>query len=120
MNFSGSSSDSGNDNFDRLTQGHGSTMLSSGCTSDSESNSSLKEDQGDFAIPCNSVESDNQEKCILAVGTKTPSFLGIDIGKDASTPSTDTATTASSSPIDPRKDMNSSVSSAAQPSPGER
>ncbi|XP_032905809.1 uncharacterized protein LOC116991350 [Amblyraja radiata] len=119
MNFSGSSSDSGNDNFDRLNQGHGSKMLSRGCTSDSESDSSLKEDQGDFAVPRNSVESDNQEKCILAVGTKTPSFLGIDTGKDASTPSTDTATTASSSPTDPRKGMNSSVSSAAQPSPDE-
>ncbi|XP_078282747.1 uncharacterized protein LOC144608645 isoform X2 [Rhinoraja longicauda] len=120
MNFNGSSSDSENDNFDRLNQGHGSKMLSGGCTSDSESDSSLKEDQGDFAVPHNSVESDNQEKCILAVGTKTPSFLCIETGKDASTPSTDTGTTASSSPTDPRKDINSSVSSAAQQSPDER
>ncbi|XP_051895851.1 uncharacterized protein LOC127583668 [Pristis pectinata] len=117
MNFKASSSDSENDSFDRLNQGHGSKMLSGGGTSDSESDSSLKEEQRDFAVPHNSVESDNQEKGLPAAETKTPPFPCTDSGKNASAPSTDTGTTSSSSPTDPGKNMNSlSVSSGAHQS----
>ncbi|XP_072094629.1 uncharacterized protein [Mobula birostris] len=114
LNFKASSSDSEHDSFDGLNQGHGSKVLPSGHTSDSESGSSLKEDQRDFTVPHNSVGSDSQEKDFPAIGTEAPPDPFTDSGKDVSAP----GTIASSSSTGSSKDLNSlSVSSGAHQSP---
>ncbi|XP_069751012.1 golgin subfamily B member 1-like isoform X2 [Narcine bancroftii] len=68
LNFNASNSDSENDRFDKLTQGHGSNMLSGGHTSDSESGSSLREDQQHLVGPCNS-ENDRFDKLTQGHGS---------------------------------------------------
>uniref|UniRef100_UPI00398EFAEC uncharacterized protein isoform X2 n=1 Tax=Pristiophorus japonicus TaxID=55135 RepID=UPI00398EFAEC len=84
--FKTSSSESENDSLDRLNHGQKSKMSSEGDNSDSESDSSLKQNQRDIAIPCNSVESDNLEKTLSAFVTKTSSFPSADLGQVASSP----------------------------------
>ncbi|XP_067827092.1 uncharacterized protein [Heptranchias perlo] len=112
MNFKAGSSESENDSLDRLNQGQESKIMSSdGDTSDSESDSSLKQNQRDVAIPCNSVEPDNLEKAVSAFIARTPSFPSADLGKAASSASTDPGKAASSS-TDPGK------AASSPPDPG--